>query len=362
MPGFKNISTHKEAYKKAIGASEHQLFNLLNNISNYKETLYFKLNIDSARKVDNIFYYNIKSFIDFELYDDDIIVLHRCIQHGPKLLEKIKGYKIIIWIHDLSCGQLFTGSDDNLIDYYKNYPDNFKSFIFNFIVNNNNIHYVFPSYFSKNNFIEFLSDYNEFVPSNRLNIIHNILYEDDFKEVKNKKAIVNLNKIVFASSWFKNISKIIELFEYIHMKNKDYVLVFMEHGYDRQPKYEKEMREKFGKNVEIIGPQNKEEYSNIIKNSLCVLVLSYQETFGCVFTESYYLGTPVIADHRSGAVADHLDNDYVFDYDKPEGVYKKLEWLRKERNNLHIELDDIFKLDFNIKKWKKLLEIDTNEH
>jgi glycosyltransferase involved in cell wall biosynthesis len=146
------------------------------------------------------------------------------------------------------------------------------------------------------------------------------------------------------------------------MKNKDYILVFMEHGYDRQPKYEKEMREKFGKNVEIIGPQNKEEYANIIKNSLCVLVSSYQETFGCVFTESYYLGTPVIADHRSGAVADHLDNDYVFDYDKPEGVYKKLQWLRKERNNLHIELDDIFKLDFNIKKWKKLLEIDTNEH
>lgn len=361
MPGFKNIPTHKECYKKSIGASEHQLFNMLKNVSNYKPTFYFKLNIDNDRKIDNVYYYSLDSFINFELYDDDIIVLQRCIQHDPKFLDKIKGYKIILWMHDLACVPIFTGSGE-WIDYYIKYPAKFKSFISNFVVNNDNFNFVFPSYFSKNNFMDFLRNYDEVIPNKRLHIIHNILYEDEFKDVKEKKTVINLNRIVFASTWFKNISKIIEIFEYIHSKNKDYILVFMEHGYDRQTNYENIMKKKFGKNVEIIGPQNKEEYANIIKNSLCVLISSYPETFGCVFTESYYLGTPVIADHRSGAVADHLDNNYVFDYDKPEEVYKKIEFIRKERHKLHIELEDIFKLDFNIKKWKKLLEIDICEN
>ena len=117
------------------------------------------------------------------------------------------------------------------------------------------------------------------------------------------------------------------------------------------------MREKFGKNVEIAGPQNKEDYAMIIKSSLCLLVSSFPETFGCVFTESYYLGTPVIADYRSGAVAEHLDNDYVFDYDDPEDVYEKLEWLRKNRDNVKVKLDHKFMMEPNIEKWKKLLDI-----
>jgi glycosyltransferase involved in cell wall biosynthesis len=117
------------------------------------------------------------------------------------------------------------------------------------------------------------------------------------------------------------------------------------------------MREKFGKNVEILGPQNKEKYAEIIKSCLCLLVSTFPETFGCVFTESHYLGTPVIADYRSGAVADHLDKDFVMNYDDPESVYMKLEWLRKERMTLNVQLDEKFMFKPNFEKWKKLLNL-----
>ena len=131
----------------------------------------------------------------------------------------------------------------------------------------------------------------------------------------------------------------------------------MEHGYESNRECENEMKQKFGNNVEILGPQNKEKYAEIIKSALCVLISSFPETFGCVFTESYYLGTPVFADYRSGAVAEHLDKQFVLDYDNPEEVFNKLEWLRNERRFLDIKLDSKFLLDYNIEKWKKLLEI-----
>ena len=208
-----------------------------------------------------------------------------------------------------------------------------------------------------------MNKYQLSIISRRLHIIHNILYEEDFttstnsnnKTTTNKS--VDTNKIVFASSWFKNIACIIKLFEHIHMRNKDYVLVFMEHGFDTNKKYENIMKTKFGKNVEILGPQNKEKYAEIIKSSLCLLVSTYPETFGCVFTESYYLGTPVIADYRSGAVADHLDKGFVMNYDDPESVYMKLEWLRKERMTLNTQLDEKFTFKPNFEKWKTLLNL-----
>jgi glycosyltransferase involved in cell wall biosynthesis len=88
-----------------------------------------------------------------------------------------------------------------------------------------------------------------------------------------------------------------------------------------------------------------------------VLVSSFPETFGCVFTESYYLGTPVIADYRSGAVADNLDKDFVMNFDEPESVYLKLEWLRKERMTLNIQLDEKFTFKPCFEQWKILLKL-----
>jgi glycosyltransferase involved in cell wall biosynthesis len=99
----------------------------------------------------------------------------------------------------------------------------------------------------------------------------------------------------------------------------------------------------------------KYDYAILVRSSLCVLTTTYQETFGCVFSESYYLGTPVIADIRSGAVKEIIDNNYIVNYDNPSEIYSKIKKLQIIRNNLIIELEEKFLFENNFKKWLKLL-------
>ena len=358
--GFKNVLTHKDSEKIALGASEHQLFNLLKNIAQHKEVHVFKTTIKKSIEMDNIYYKNFNEFHNYELYENDIIIIQRFMCENPNFLNKLKKNKVFMWVHDMTDLNIFI-SDGSCFDYYVTNPQVFKGYLTESIIKNDNINFVFPSDFAKKRFTEFLNKYQLSIISRRLHIIHNILYEEDFIQSTNSntntKKSVDTNKIVFASSWFKNIACIIKLFEHIHMRNKNYILVFMEHGFDTSKKYENIMKTKFGKNVEILGPQNKEKYAEIIKSSLCLLVSTFPETFGCVFTESHYLGTPVIADHRSGAVADHLDKDFVMNFDDPESVYLKLEWLRRERMTLNIQLDEKFTFKYNFEKWKTLLNL-----
>lgn len=358
--GFNNVLTHKDSEKIALGASEHQLFHLLKNIAQYKEVHVFKATVKKSIKIDNIYYKNFNEFHNYELYENDIIIIQRFMCENPNFIDKLKNNKVFLWAHDITDLPVFI-ADSTCFQYYNSNPQVFKGYLTEAIIKNDNINFVFPSNFSKNCFTEFLNKYQLSIVSRRLHIIHNILYEEDFTQSTNSNTKTNksvdINRIVFASSWFKNIACIIKLFEHIHMRNKDYVLVFMEHGFDTNKKYENIMQTKFGKNVEILGPQNKEKYAEIIQSSLCLLVSTFPETFGCVFTESQYLGTPVIADYRSGAVADHLDKDFVMNYDDPESVYMKLEWLRKERMTLNTQLDEKFTFKPNFEKWKTLLNL-----
>jgi len=362
--GFNNVLTHKDSEKIALGASEHQLFYLLKNIAQYKDVHVFKATVKKTIKIDNIYYKNSNEFYDYELYENDIIIIQRFMCENPIFLNKLKNNKVFLWVHDITDLPVFI-ADSSCFQYYNSNPQVFKGYLTEAIIKADNINFVFPSNFSKNCFIEFLNKYQLSIISRRLHVIHNILYEEVFTQLTNSNTNTNtkinksvdINRIVFASSWFKNIACIIKLFEHIHMRNKDYVLVFMEHGFDTNKKYENIMHTKFGKNVEILGPQNKEKYAEIIKSSLCLLVSTFPETFGCVFTESHYLGTPVIADHRSGAVADHLDKDFVMNYDDPESVYLKLEWLRKERMTMNVQLDEKFTFKPNFEKWKTLLNL-----
>jgi hypothetical protein len=356
-PGFYNILTHKDSEKKALGASETQLFYLLKNVAQYKDVYLFKNKVKTPLKIDNVNYIHIDNFINFELYDSDIILIQRFMSHDPKFLNKIKNNMVYAWVHDLTITDVFT-ADINSRNYYCENPNLFRAYLYQFFSNNNKIKFIFPSIFAKNYFTKFLFDFQSFIPEQRLHVINNILYEDEFATFcRENETMVNKNRIVFASSWYKNISSIIKLFEYIHMQNKNYILVFMEHGFNANKNSTNLMCEKFGKNVEILGPQDKEKYAEIIKSSLCVLVSSFPETFGCVFTESYYLGTPVIADYRSGAVADNLDKDFVMNFDEPESVYLKLEWLRKERMTLNIQLDEKFTFKPCFEQWKILLKL-----
>ena len=129
-------------------------------------------------------------------------------------------------------------------------------------------------------------------------------------------------------------------------------------GYDwnKFTEYANELKNKYGDDIIIHGPVNKDQYSKIIKESMCVLTTTFAETFGCVFAESYYLDTPVIADYRSGAVKEIIDNNYIVNFDNKQETADKILYLKNNRDNINVKLDDKFMLDYNINKWLNLLK------
>jgi glycosyltransferase involved in cell wall biosynthesis len=202
-----------------------------------------------------------------------------------------------------------------------------------------------------------MNKYDINIEKYRLNIIYNILYENEFLDIKNKYIERNFNNIVYASAWQKGIEKIIEIFDYIININNNIKLILMSPGYDLENyrEYIDFLNNKYPNNIIILGSLNKEKYAEIIKSSLCVLSSTFEETFGCVFSESYYLGIPVIADFRSGAVKEIIDNNFIVNYDNCEEVYEKILFLQNNSSNINIKLNDIFLKDYNVDKWIKLL-------
>jgi glycosyltransferase involved in cell wall biosynthesis len=344
---------HKSILLSAIGASEYQYYNLVNEISKYKKTICFNNDVtkDNYKIIDNITYKSVKNFLDYDLDKEDIIIIQRFLPKDNETLNKIKNNKIYLWIHDDFNNKKFLTDEDDYISFFKN-----------IIINNRNINFVFVSEDCKKTFIEFNTkiDHELFIEDNRLHVIYNILYEQQFIEVKNKdNIIINKNHIVYASAWAKGIEHIIKLFEYINSKNLDFKLVLLSPGYDKD--YTNTMTpqiiDKFKDNVIIHGPKSKDEYCDIIKSSLCVISTKFKETFGCVFAESYYLATPVIADHKSGAVKEIIDNNFIVNIDNKEEVLQKILFIQENRDNLNIKLDDKFMLEYNLNLWKKLLSL-----
>jgi glycosyltransferase involved in cell wall biosynthesis len=357
--GFPNIVTHRDAKGKPLGASQHQLFFLLHAIATKYENdvYYFKRDVTQTQRIDGVTYMHIQEFDNFPVNPQDVILMQRFVPHNPQIFAKIQNNRICVWLHDLVALQNFTGID-YYTEYYMKNREAFKQYIRGMFTQNPRARFIFPSEHSKGFFIKFLKDYGEQMSTDRLHVIYNILYESDFVQtLREPSPPVNLDQLVFASSWSKNIEKIIELFGYIHANTENYKLVFMEHGWDRNPEFDRELKVKFGDRVQILGPQTKAAYNEIIRASLCTLTSTAVETFGCVFSESYYLGTPVIADYRSGGTCEIVDHAYVLDYDKPREVLEKLDQLREERNTVPVKLDPKFLLEANLAKWQPLLDL-----
>ena len=357
-----NTLNHRSIKNISIGASEHQFYNLIYNLSKTNEIICFN-GVASDTIIDNIKYSNIGAIFNFPIDISDKIIIQRIFLNDPNFIKKIINNKIFIWIHDLICPHIFLGNNLTLTTFFNDNPSLFKNFILNFFIDRHNINYIFPSDFSKNLCVEFFGNYGFEVAPKNLHTIYNILYEEEFIKVKNMTSIdIDLNKIVFASSWSKNIDVVIKLFDFLYSKNDKLKLFLMSPGWenDKFKEYEKEIKDKYQDNIIILGKQNKEEYSKVIKSALCVLSSNYKETFGCVFTESYYLGTPVIADIGSGGTKEIVDPSYIVDYNKPELVLEKINELQLDRTNRPdrsnpIELDRKFLLEDNIKKWTTVL-------
>jgi len=361
---------HKSIRNIAIGASEYQFYNLIYQLSlkienESKEIICFN-NSNKDLNIDNIKYTNISNFFSYNLDIDDKIIIQRIFMIEPKFINKIHNNRIYLWIHDLICPQLFLGNNLNLFEHFKNNKYLFKNRILNFYVDKPNINYIVPSNFCKNMLYNYFSNFGYHISNNNIHVIHNILYKDDFNFNFNFNLVgkdndnsdnIDLNQIVFASAWTKNIIHVITLFDYIFQNDENIKLVLMTPGWDGNKfvDLEIELKNKYKEKIIILGKQNKNDLFKIIRKSLCVISSTYSETFGCIFAESYYLGTPVIADIRSGAVSEIIDNDYICDFMEPSKVLEKIRQLQKERKKINISLDKKFLLEENIDKWNNLM-------
>lgn len=333
---------HRDIKNRPIGASEHQLYSLIGELSKLNLDIICYNTILKHEIIDNVYYKNIEYLkIDTFLETDKFIVQRFC-----GLIPNVDKNNIFIWFHDHVCNNVINLSPlhdiKNSIDY---------------IFNKKNIHFIFNSETSKEIYYNFFLNYGVCFEESRSEVIYNILYENDFNEVVDKKIQIDKNKIVFASAWCKGIHLIIELFRRIIRKNSELQLVLLSPGYDYHgfENYRSELEKEFKDRIQILGPLDKKTYCKVIKSVLCVISPIFFETFGCIFAESYYLGTPVIADIHSGAIKEIIDNNYIIDYSDEDIFLEKIKELQEKRDDLNIHLKNKFLAYENILLWKKFV-------
>jgi glycosyltransferase involved in cell wall biosynthesis len=341
---------HETILNKAIGASEYQFYNLIKQLSNTYNIVCYNCN-NTSNIIDNIQYKNLNDITHDIINIDTPIIIQRFIPDKNKeLYNTIKNNKIFVWIHDI-----FVDGTINF-NYKKGVPTDI-SLIRNEIYNNKNIHFVCVSEHCKSILLNYFLNNNIVIEPNRVNVIYNILYNGEFNDPTNNDIIVNKKYITYASAWQKGIEHIIKIFDELLKVDNDFILILLSPGYDYNNfnSYADTIKEKYGNNIIIHGPINKIEYSKIIKESLLVLSPRFNETFGCVFAESYYLGTPVIADYKSGAVKEIIDNNYIVNYNNINETIEKILYIKHNRETIHVHLDNKFMIEHNVKLWINLL-------
>ena len=357
-----SMNTHLTIKNRSIGASEYQFYNLIEILSKYFKIKCF-YNGKETKVVDDIEYDSLHiNFINTEISNDDVFIIQRFLPDlKSEIYNKIKNNKIYIWNHDLIAKGIFYWSCNNEEKNKGNNDDYFKSNVLNEYFTNKNINYIFVSKTIKNDFKNFTSNYGYYFENNRLHYIYNILYEDEFLDIKNSEIKCNKYLLTYASALHKGIEKIIPIFDKLLKLDNNFILQIMTPGYEwaKWQDYLLKLKNQYGENIIIVGPVDKLNYAKNIKESLCVFSGTFYETFGCVFAESYYLETPVIADNRSGAVKEIIDNNYIMNYDNYDNVIEKILYLKNNRDEIKITLDEKFMLKYNLPKWIKYLNKDT---
>ena len=345
--------THQDTRGIPIGASEHQFYSLIQELSKRDYIVTVFNNINDNITIDNIRYINFKDIYDLK---DEIgsnnFIMQRFKVTDKKFNEIFKDNKKIIWAHDIPADYVlsYECDKDDLNLFHSNRGLFLKKYL------DDNIHYIFNSEFNQNLYLNMYKNFSIDLKNN-YHLIYNILYEFEFENVIKKDQKENkYNYIVFASAWNKGIQIIIDLFRILNKVDPTIKLILMcpGYGHERFKEYEKNIKNEFGSNIIIFGSLNKKDYARVISGALCVMTTTFPETFGCVFAESYYLGTPVIADYRSGAPKEFIDNKFIINYNNPNEFIQKIFELKKSRPQ--VKLDDKFKLEHNLNSWKKILD------
>jgi len=356
-----NDLDHVNTESRAIGGSEFQFYSLINLLQHkYKITCYNKKK--ETVVLENVTYKNLEELVKDELASDTTIIVGRCLPHlESPLYNKMKKNRIYLWWQDYvhrdgpsSRVPFLVGYSEESGRLYSqmNAKDRFRNDILIPMMETKQLHHVFNSTYSKTTTISFFSEFGLQLDPQKCHMIYNCIYPKNFVD-RPLSHEINVNQIVYASAWTKGLSMVLDLFKYISAKDPNFQLVLMSPGYewDTVKQFIPSLKQNFGNRVIIQGPSDKLKYSEIIAKSLCVMSARFPETFGCVFAESCFLGTPVIADIYSGAVREMIDPGFIVNYDNKDQVFRKLVEIRNQRTKMSIELRDEFKVDHILQQW-----------
>jgi hypothetical protein len=293
---YNNELNHNEILKKGYGASEFQFYMLAKKLSElgYDITIFNQSNINS--KLDNIEYRPYNDIINnINIDNNAIVIIMRFFTTVINLIKVFPSKNLIVWSHD----------------YIEN-PDQFLNLEAINLINNHNIKIISVSNFHKRTLSRFINSAN-------ITPIYNILYSDIYK--KQDKIIINRDNIVFASAWAKGLNTIIRLFDRLVTKYPNFKLLLL------RPNYNNCVCPKRDYIILHDTIDDKEKYCNILQTSLCTITSEFKETFGCVFAESYYVNTPVIATDKINGLHEFINNQHICnlsDYNQFEKLLIKM--------------------------------------
>jgi glycosyltransferase involved in cell wall biosynthesis len=164
--------------------------------------------------------------------------------------------------------------------------------------------------------------------------------------------------LCYTSTWGKGLDQLLKLFDKLLEVDNNFILNLASPGYESLSKnqnYIIQLKNKYGNNILIHGVSNKKILSKLIGESLCLIGPKFEETFGCVYQEAYYLNTPVISDKSCGGCEEIIDNASFIDYNNSNEFIDKILFIKNNYENIQIGLNPLFYEDYILKLWDNIL-------
>jgi glycosyltransferase involved in cell wall biosynthesis len=317
---------------RPLGATEYQLYKLIESLSlntNYQIVCFNKKS--TPQYIGNIYYKPLKLITDPVQHTQQGVVLYT--QPIPvDIVLKYSQYTKIWWRHNL-CSNTEIERHKKLIDETD--------------------YFVFPSRYALSQFTEV---YN--VNPNKTIVIPNILYEKEFIDTKLTTITKNTTHIVYGSAWSKGVETVVDVITAYNEHNisTPIVLQLMHPGYGIQ-KYNHQLEyihHKLPHHSVVLGKLSKPLYAQHIKKALATIAPDFKETFGCVFAESLYLGTPVIYHNNNEALKQLVGPVGMCDYYSIGSVIDTINSFRQ--NPRTCELSKEYLYDHCILLWHNLIQ------
>jgi hypothetical protein len=337
IPHEKN---HLSILNDGGGASELLFYTIAYNLSkDYKVIIY---NLEKEQlTLDNIEYnYFNRNNLDFiKNIENSVFIVQRHFDIVIDLHRINSKNKYILWSHDY------------LEHSFSNLSGNYSNDYINAYYSKNAISIVAVSHFHKDNIM------SKF-PNTSIYVIYNALFPELYVKRDSTNIDLNINHIMFASSWSKGLYNVINISYEYYKVNSSFKLLLLKPSYDTC-----NYNFSIYPFINVLGNiKNKSEYCKLLQSCLCVLTTSFQETFGCIFAEALHLGVPVIGDNSIKAgFQEIIPKEYLCNFRDTQEVIKKINTLKEQRQNhnseqkLNITLDSKFYSKQIIEQWKKLV-------